>query len=87
MGLRGRHHALAVLPAGKTRYQLCRGLGGPQGRSERGQKITSTGILSSDRPVHSVSILEQIKNEWIYTSTPPICLLGVDRTILLQREK
>jgi hypothetical protein len=35
-----QRHAPAALPPGKTRYPLCRGLDGPQGRSERVQKIS-----------------------------------------------
>jgi len=35
-----QRHAPAVLPLGKTAYQLCRRLGGPQGRSGRVRKIS-----------------------------------------------
>ena len=35
----GQSHALAALPAGKTRYPLYRRLGGPQGRSGRERLI------------------------------------------------
>ena len=37
-----QRHALAALPPGKTRYPLYRRLGGPQGRSGRVRKISST---------------------------------------------
>jgi len=36
----GQRHVPAALPLGKTRYPLCRRLGGPQGRSGRLQKIS-----------------------------------------------
>jgi hypothetical protein len=43
-----------LLPQGKTRYPLCRRLGGPQGRSGQVRKISSpTGIRSPDRPARS----------------------------------
>ena len=37
----GQRHDPAALPQGKTRYQLYRGLGGPQGRSGRVRKMSS----------------------------------------------
>ena len=40
MGVGGQHHAPAALPPGKTRYPLCRRLGGPQGRSGQVRKIS-----------------------------------------------
>ena len=40
MGVGGQHHAPAALPPRKTRYPLYRRLGGPQGRSGRGRKIS-----------------------------------------------
>jgi hypothetical protein len=53
MEVDGQRHALAALPAGKTRYPLYRRLGGPQGRSGRewltqadikaGQTVTPPG--------------------------------------------
>jgi hypothetical protein len=39
-GVGGQHHAPAALPPGNTRYPLYRRLGGPQGRSGRGRKIS-----------------------------------------------
>ena len=36
----GQRHAQAALPPGKTRYQLYRRMGGPQGRSGRVWKIS-----------------------------------------------
>jgi len=39
-GVAGQRHALAALPPGKTRYQLYRRLGWPQGRSGRVRKIS-----------------------------------------------
>jgi hypothetical protein len=43
----GQHNAPADLPPGKSRYQLYRRLGGPQGRSGRVRKISPpTGIRS-----------------------------------------
>ena len=41
------------LPPGKTRYPLYRRLGGPQGRSGRGESLAPTGIRSPDRPARS----------------------------------
>jgi hypothetical protein len=41
MGAGGEHHALAALPARKTRYPFYRRLGGPQGQSGWVQKISS----------------------------------------------
>jgi hypothetical protein len=41
MGLGGQGQASAALPPGKTRYSLCRRLGGSQGRSVRVRKISS----------------------------------------------
>jgi len=40
MSVGGQRHAPVVLPPGKTRYELYRRLGGPQGRSGRVQKIS-----------------------------------------------
>ena len=39
-GVGGQRHAPAALPPGKTRYQLYRRLGGPQGRSGQVRKIS-----------------------------------------------
>ena len=39
-GLGGQRHALAALPRGKTRYPLCRRLGGLQGQSGWVRKIS-----------------------------------------------
>jgi hypothetical protein len=41
MEVGGQRHALAVLPPGKTRFTLCRRLGGPQVRSGQVRKISS----------------------------------------------
>jgi hypothetical protein len=41
MGVGGQYHTPAALPPGKTRYPLCRGLGGPQSQSRRVWKISS----------------------------------------------
>ena len=40
MGVGDQRHAPAALPPGKTRYQLYRRLGGPQGRFRRLRKIS-----------------------------------------------
>jgi hypothetical protein len=40
MGVNGQRHDPAALPPGKTRYPLCRRLGGPQGRSGQVRKIS-----------------------------------------------
>ena len=40
MGVGGQHHAPTALPAGMTRYPLCRRLGGLQGRAGRVLKIS-----------------------------------------------
>jgi hypothetical protein len=53
----GERHAPAGLSPGKTRYPLYRRVGGPQGRSGRARKISSsTGIRSKDRPARSQSV-------------------------------
>jgi len=44
----GQRHALAALPPVKTRYPLCRRIGGPQG--------LPTGIRSQDRPACGESL-------------------------------
>ena len=41
MEVGGQRHAPAVLPPGKTRYPLYKGLGGPQGQSGRVRKIST----------------------------------------------
>ena len=47
MRVDGQDQALAAVPPGKTRYPLCRRLGGRQGRSGRVRKISPpTGIQS-----------------------------------------
>jgi len=47
MGMGGQRIAAAALPPGKTRYQLHRRLGGPQGWSGRVRNISpSTGFDS-----------------------------------------
>ena len=49
--------ARPLLTPGKTRYQLYRRLGGPQGRSEQLRNISPpTGIRSPDRPAPSQSL-------------------------------
>jgi len=56
-GVGGQRHAPAALPPGKTRYQLYRRLGGPQGRSGLVRKISPpAGIRSPDRPASSESL-------------------------------
>ena len=40
MGLDGQRHAPTALPPGKTRYPLCRRLGGPQVQSGQVRKIS-----------------------------------------------
>ena len=50
MGVGGQRHAQADLPPGKTRYPLCRRLGGLQGPSER------VRIRSPDRPARIESL-------------------------------
>jgi hypothetical protein len=39
-GVGGQRHVPAVLPPGMTRYPLCRGLDGPQGRAGRVRKVS-----------------------------------------------
>ena len=47
MGVDGQCHAPAALPSGKTRYPLCRRVGGPEGWSGRLQKISPPPGLES----------------------------------------
>ena len=54
MGVGGQPHAPAALPPGKTRYPLCRRLGGPQGWSGRVWKISPPPGFDP-RTVHSVA--------------------------------
>ena len=68
MGVGGQHHAPAALPPGKTRYPLYRRLDGPQGRSGRVRKISSTPGFDP-RPVASRytdwAIYVRLVLEWI----------------------
>jgi hypothetical protein len=52
---RGRRHAPAALPPGRTRYPLYRRLGGPQGRSGRVRKFSPQPGFDP-RTVHPVAI-------------------------------
>jgi hypothetical protein len=53
----GQRHAPAALPPGRTRYPLCRRLGGLHPRSGQVWKILPpTVIRSPDRPAHSESL-------------------------------
>jgi hypothetical protein len=54
-GVGGPRHIPAVWPLGKTRYQLNRKLGGPQGRSGRVRK-TSHPPRFDPRTVHTVTV-------------------------------
>jgi hypothetical protein len=57
MGVGDKRHAPAALPPGKTRYPLYRGLGGPQGRSGRVQKISPPPEFDPrSRPARSESL-------------------------------
>jgi hypothetical protein len=52
-----RHHILATVPPWKTRYPLCRRLGGPQGWSGQGaENLAPTTIWSPDHPACSESL-------------------------------
>jgi len=56
-GVGGQRHAPAASPPRKTRYQLYRRVGGPQGRSGQVRKISSpTGIWWPHRPARSKSL-------------------------------
>ena len=45
--------------------------------------VTGGSFLDLKRSEHEADLSSQssheIKNEWVYTSTPPKCLLGLDR--------
>jgi len=56
MKVDGHRQAPAPLQPGKTRYPLCRRLGGPQGRSCRVEYFAFTVIRCPDRPVRSESL-------------------------------
>ena len=57
MGVDRLRHAPATLPLGKTRYPLCRGLGGGPGPVWTGaENLAPTGIRSPDRPARSESL-------------------------------
>jgi len=50
-----------TLTPGKTRYPLCRRLGGPQGRSGRAENLVATGIrFRTVQPVVSISVIYTI---------------------------
>jgi len=57
MGVGGQRHAPAALPPEKTRYPLCRRLGGPLGPVWTGaENLAPTGIRFPDRPARSESL-------------------------------
>ena len=58
MWVGGQRHAPAALPPGKTRYPLCRRLGGTKDRSGRvlNSRPPPNGIRSPDRPALSESL-------------------------------
>jgi hypothetical protein len=53
------------------------------------ETLVPTGIRSTERPARNKSVYQphipayKVKNEWRYTSTPPICVQGVDRDFFL----
>jgi hypothetical protein len=62
-GVGGHRHAPAALSPGNTRYQPCRRLGGPQGRSGRMREISPPNvILTLDRPARSESLYGSSKS-------------------------
>ena len=61
-GVGGQRHAPAALPSGKTRYPLCRRLGGPQDRSGRMRKI-SPPPGSDPRTIQPVASPENRRSE------------------------
>jgi hypothetical protein len=76
MWVGGQRHAPAALPPGKTRYQVYRRLGGPQGRFGRVRKISPPPgfdprtVQPLERhytdgaiPVHTVSIVKNMRME------------------------
>jgi hypothetical protein len=56
----GQHHAPAALPPGKTRYPLCRMLGGTQGRSGRVRKAFIPPPGFDPRTVQSVASVDTV---------------------------
>jgi len=53
---------------------------GPEGLLSNGYRVTFPEIRRSGRDVrHLTTSSVDLKNEWSYTSTPPICFQGVDR--------
>ena len=61
-GVRGQHHAPAALPPGKTRYPLYRRLGGSQGRSGQGRKISpASGFDPRTVQIYRLSCLGPIQ--------------------------
>jgi len=68
MGLGGKHHAPAALPPGKTRYQLRRRLGGPQGRSGRVRQITPQPGIGT----RTVQPVARHSTDWALPAHAPI---------------
>ena len=50
MGVGGQRHAPAASPPGKTRYALCRRLGGPQSQSGRVRSLVQYKTLLTTLP-------------------------------------
>jgi len=68
MGVGGQRHALAAFPPAKTRYPLCRRLGGPQGPVWKGvENLAPSGIQSPDRLARSESLYRLSYPGPIYT--------------------
>ena len=64
------------LPPGKTRYPLCRRLGGPKDRSGHVRKISSpTGVRFPDRPARSQSL-----HQLSYPAHTPMYTISLIRT-------
>ena len=72
MRVRGQRHAPAALPPGKTRYQLYRGLGWPQGRCGRVWKILPTSGFDP----RTVQPVASRYTDWAIPA-PSLCLYAV----------
>ena len=76
----GQRHTSATLPPGKSRYPLCRRLGGPQGRSGRVRKI-------SPPPGFDPSTVQPVASRYTDWAIPALRRFSITNEINLWTEK
>ena len=69
VGVGGQRHAPAALPPGKTRYPLCRRLGGSQGWSGRARKI-------SPPPGFALRTVQPVASRYTWRRRLKPCMMG-----------